>query len=241
MNVSNAPIDRSKKIDAKLVIFGILSKLPFKKIRSYGRRAYYGRRRAFVSVDLDQVISDLPPNPVIIDLGANNGSFSRRVADIAAELHVFEPDPQTFASLSESLSGYQNVTLYNAAIGAFDGEIEFYRGMGFESNPHSASLSSSIFAEHEGVEKTESLTVPQVGILSLLERIGKKVDLIKMDIEGSEVPVLETLLASPLSKEVSVILVETHEHVLPNLVERTFALRQRAAKISRPAINMDWH
>jgi hypothetical protein len=62
-----------------------------------------------------------------------------------------------------------------------------------------------------------------------------------MDIEGSEVPVLETLLASPLSNEVSVILVETHEHVLPNLVERTFALRQRAAKISQPAINMDWH
>lgn len=234
-------VDPAAKRDVKLFLFRLLAGLPIPAIKSYGRRAYFGRRRAYVAVDLNAVLAELPTQPIIIDLGANHGSFSRRVVDIAGELHSFEPDPKTFEHLSSALAGRENVFLYNAAIGSFDGEVEFFRGMGFESQPASASLSSSTFSSHQSISKDSSFRVPEVGILSLLEQIGKRVDLIKMDIEGAEVPVLETLLASAAARDVSIILVETHEHCLPELVDRTFSLRQASAKLLQPIINFDWH
>lgn len=234
-------VDPAAQRDVKLILFRFLAQLPLPVLRTYGRRAYFGRRRTYVTVDIDIVMKELPANPVIIDLGANQGSFSRRVVTIAGELHSFEPDPVTFEQLSSELGGRKNVTLYNAAVGARDGEVEFFRGTNFEANPTSASLASSTFSSHEGVRKDGSFRVPQIGILSLLERIGKRVDLIKMDIEGSEVPLLETLLASEAAKNISTILVETHEHCIPDLVDRTFALRQHSASLSQPVINFDWH
>ena len=52
---------------------------------------------------------------------------------------------------------------------------------------------------------------------------------------------LETLLSSSLAQNISVMLVETHEHVLPELVDRTHALRKRVKTFSCPRIDMNWH
>lgn len=234
-------IDRKATLDLKLHVFRALSLLPFKRLKTYGRRGYYGRRRAYVSMDLDAILADLPENPVIVDLGANEGAFARMVAGLAGELHAFEPDPETFDRLARGLSEEKNVHLYNAAVGACDGEISFFRGAGYGSAPNSASLSSSIIADHDAVDVQDTFKVPQMGILTVLERVGKPVDLIKMDIEGAEVQVLEALLDSDALQSVNTIIVETHEHCIPSLVDRTVSLRNRVLNLESPRILMDWH
>jgi FkbM family methyltransferase len=228
-------------MDPKLLAFKLLSMVPYQPIRAYARRGYFGRRRAYVSVDLNEILSELPDNPVIVDLGANEGSFSRQVSSIAAEIHAFEPDPTTFERLKSSLCAHDNIELYNMAVGPDDGEIAFFRGVNFESDPNSASLSSSTIAGHNNVDPSQSILVKQIGIISILRMIGKHVDLIKMDIEGSEVAVLERLLQSDFLNSVSILVVETHEHCIPSLVDRTFALRKVAKDLARPKIVMDWH
>ena len=99
-------------------------------------------------------------------------------------------------------------------------------------------MAASTFAT--AVNSVVQLTVPQVGILTLLEKIGKPVHLMKVDIEGAEVPMLETLLSSPLAQNISIMLIETHEHI-PELVDRTHALRKRVKALSSPQIDMNWH
>ena len=80
----------------------------------------------------------------------------------------------------------------------------------------------------------------QVGIETLLKQIGRPVDILKVDIEGAEVPLLEKLFQSSMVKDVRELYVETHEHVLPELAERTEALRKRARKIPGLTSSFDW-
>jgi len=229
--------------DLKLNIFRVLKAIPIPSIRTRFLRSYYGRMRRYTRIDLETVFSKLPPNPVIVDLGANQNIFlPESVFNGAAEVHAVEPDPAIFEVLRERVGGLKNVILYNVAIGATDGSVPFYRQKQFD--PQDAgrySIGASIFAGHQAVNHDATITVSQIGILTFLEKIGKHVDLMKVDIEGAEVPMLETLLSSPLAQNVSVILVETHEHVLPELVDRTHAIRKRVKTLSRPYIDMNWH
>jgi FkbM family methyltransferase len=193
-------------------------------------------------VNLDSVLAGLPERSVVVDLGANKGSFTRQVLHRAGEIHSVEPDPLVFRTLEQSFASEPRVKLYNAAIGAEDGEISFYRQVEFdERDPTRYSVSSSVFPAHRGVDGAHPIRVPQIGIVGFLRKIGKHVDLMKIDIEGAEVPVLETLFDTALLKSISVILVETHEHSLPELVDRTDALRQRARRFDRPKVDMNWH
>lgn len=236
-------VSRSARWDLKLNILRVLKAAPISSVRSRFLRSYYGRLRRHTKVDLAGVFAKLPPNPVIVDLGANDRLFVPEfVLNNAAEIHAVEPDPAIFELLRKNVADQKNVFLYNAAIGATDGWVEFYREAQFDpGDPAKHSLAASTFAKHLAVHSDAPLTLPQVGILTLLEKIGKPVDLMKVDIEGAEVPMLETLLSSPLAQNISIMLVETHEHMFPELVDRTHAIRKRVNALSSPRIDMNWH
>jgi len=213
--------------DWRLQVARILKEMP--AIRKRFLCIYYGRLRRYVSVDMLSILSSLPDRPVIVDLGANDRLFvPEQVIERAAHIHAVEPDPMVYSLLRRNVGSRKNVTLYNAAIGSHSGTVNFYRA--------EASVASSVYPNG-----TEPLKVPQIGILSFLQMVGSFVDLMKIDIEGAEVPVLETLLPSPLIARVGMILVETHEHCFPELAERTDQIRRRAKRIRGTQINMNWH
>lgn len=229
-------------LDPKLQVLRLLKALPLGTARGRYKAKYYGRMRAYYALDLNEILSRLPPHPVIVDLGANTEIFlPDDVIEAASAVHAVEPDPMVFEVLRSTYGSRNNIHLYNAAIGPEDGEVQLFRERAFDAaDPTHTSLGASVFASHGAVDRAHAVTIPQIGILTLLQRIGTKVDLMKIDIEGAEVPVLETLLSSPMARGVSVILVETHEHVLPELAERTDSLRKRAKTISEPKILMNW-
>jgi FkbM family methyltransferase len=233
----------SAYFDLKLNIFRALKEIPIQSVRTRYLRSYYGRLRRHTAVDLAEVVGNLPKNPVIVDLGANERLFiPDEIVSEAAEIHAVEPDPNVFKLLQKNVQGRSNVILYNAAVGASDGTVSLYRESLFDPNdPTKYSLGASIFPQHQAVDASAPTSVPQIGILSFLEKIGKRIDLMKVDIEGAEVPVLETLLSSPLAQNITIMLVETHEFILPGLADRTHALRKRAKNLSLPHIDMNWH
>jgi len=72
-------------------------------------------------------------------------------------------------------------------------------------------------------------------------RLDTDIGVLKIDIEGSEVALLERLLNDPVCDRIDHIFVETHERSLPELAARTDALRQAARFRTHPRIEMDWH
>lgn len=177
---------------------------------------------------------------ICVDLGANLGEFTVQMAAHAGRVHAFEPDPWTAQRLRARVSDLDGVEVIEAAAGAEDGTIRLYRSPDFARHPDLASQSASILAEKRNIDPASAIEVRQVDFPRWLEALDADVALIKIDIEGAEVALLERLFDSPVLSRVGHIFVETHESRVPELAARTAALRTRAAAMTRPVVNMDW-
>ncbi len=202
-----------------------------------GRRA---RARATAKRAFRACLARLTPQDVAIDLGANAGEFTVPMAETGARVFAFEPDPHALTLLHKAVAGHPNVTVIEAAAGAEDGTAQLYRKRGFDREPDRASKSSSLYAEKRNVAD-EAIDIEVKDFNAFLADLETDVALIKIDIEGAEVPLMEALLDSPQAARVGEIFIETHERGLPYLAARTAALKSRTAGQTRPRVNWDWH
>ena len=200
------------------------------------RRAQRSAKREFSSV-----LSRLTSDDVAVDLGANAGEFTGPMADTGAHVHAFEPDPHAYEILRKSHGHRPNVTLIKAAAGLADGTARLYRSSVFEKQPDRRSKSSSLFAEKHNVDDRNAVTVEVLDFLAFIDRLNRPIALIKMDIEGGEVPLMEALLSSPQAARIGHVFVETHERGLPHLARRTATLKAATASLTSPRVNWDWH
>jgi FkbM family methyltransferase len=212
--------------------------LPGAKGEKYRRKAFAFRQME-CQAEFERVLERLDGG-LCVDLGANVGTYTRRMAARAARVVAFEPDPWTATELRSRLGDLDNVEVIEAAAGTEEGQIEMYRAVGYSDDPLRASESTSVFADKSNVDTAHAITVRQIDFPAWLAAQDAPVELLKIDIEGAEVPLLEALLDHPARDRVEMIFCETHESRLPALAARTKALRRRAARIARPRINLDW-
>lgn len=189
----------------------------------------------------DGVMAKLGPGSICLDLGANAGVVTRELAQTGATVHAFEPDPHAFGVLTEAVGSLPNVILHNAAISGEDSTLTLNRHARFEEDPDAFTVGTSAFSSTLNETGGETFEVPAIGLEGFIKGLGRKVDLIKMDIEGSEVDVLERLLGSDVLDDIGAIFVETHEAQMPELRDRTHALRQNFERVKAPLISLDWH
>ena len=177
-----------------------------------------------------------------IDLGANLGTYTGMMASHAKHVIAFEPDPWTLAKLRANVAEFDNVTILNAAAGTSEQSVYLYRAPRFEEDPVKHSVSSSVIASKCDVAEEGAIEVRQVDFLRYLEGLDEDIGVLKIDIEGAEVPLLEALLdRSDLMGRIGHIFAETHEKWIPDHEPRVNALRARARKSERPYIDLDWH
>jgi len=193
-----------------------------------------------VKAQFDAVLARLDADALCLDLGANVGDFTRQIAATGAEVHAYEPDPHAFALLQKNVGHLPNVTLHNAAIAGEDGTLDLIRNARFDEDPDHFTVGTGAYRSTVNAPG-ETITVPAVGFAGLIRRLGRKVDLVKMDIEGSEVDILEALVGSDTLSRIGALFVETHEAQMPDLRDRTLAVRQRLAGLDQPLICLDWH
>ncbi len=179
---------------------------------------------------------------VCIDLGANVGKYTRLLAARARHVIAFEPDPWTCARLRENVAGLDNVQVENAAVGTSDGVTLLYRHRRFDGNRAFRSQSSSTLSTSRRVDTDSPLEVRLVDFVKYLEGLGDTIGILKIDIEGAEIELLETLFDRPdLLGRMDYIFAETHERFHASYVPRVARLRERAELIHRPVINLGWH
>ena len=177
-----------------------------------------------------------------IDLGANLGKFTRTMASRAGYVIAFEPDPWTFASLQANVSDLDNVGLENAAAGTRDENIFLFRHGQFDEDPARYSEASSVIGTKNDVTDRGSVEVRQIDFVKYLEELDEDIGVLKIDIEGAEVEILETLFGRPdILKRINYIFAETHEKRIPEHGPRVKALRVAARKMERPYVNLYWH
>jgi len=185
-------------------------------------------------------IRKLRPGQIAIDCGANVGNVTAVMAATGATVHAFEPNPAAFAVLSARVAELPNVKAYQAAVAASAGTVRLYRHIRAQEDAVYWSVGSSTIVEKNNIDHAAFDDVPAVDLAEFIGRLGRPVDLLKMDIEGAEVALLNHLIDMEIVTSIGIILVETHEDKIPHLREPTELLRRTIAERGLDNIRLDW-
>ena len=188
----------------------------------------------------DTAFRQITSQHVCIDLGANQGTYTELLASRAGRVFAFEPDPWTFAALRQRVGDLPNVSLIEAAAGTSSDPIELFRNFDFDDDPAAKSLGSSIVPEKTDIDHSTTLSVNQIDFVTCLEDQKTDIFLMKIDIEGAEVALLEKLFASPVIDRVTWLFVETHERLVPSMADRIAAIRKQASRLPNTKAYLDW-
>ena len=221
----------------KLVKYMALRQLPGKLGRLYERK--YMRLQA--KIEFEEAIHR-SEGMTCIDLGANIGEYTRKMAAGTKQVIAFEPDPWAYAALQTNVADLDNVKIENAAAGTSERTVLLYRHARFEENPALKSQSSSVISSKSNISEEGAIEIQQVDFIRYLENLDEDIGLLKMDIEGAEVDLLEALFDRPdILNRIDHIFAETHETRIAGHEPRVNALRERARLIKQPRINLYWH
>ena len=176
-----------------------------------------------------------------IDLGANVGKYTKKMASVAKRVIAFEPDPWACAELRANVADLDNVKIENAAAGACEKTVLLYRHARFDIDPALYSEASSVIAEKRNLTDEDAVEVRQIDFIRYIEGLDEEVGVLKIDIEGAEVNLLESMLDRPdVLARIDNIFAETHESGIPAHKPRVNALYEKARSIERPYINLSW-
>ena len=146
-----------------------------------------------------------------LDIGAHNGLTTLRFAEHFEHVHSFEPILGDY--LQENTKQFNNVTLYFNAVTDKEQELEMF------TNPHNSGcgmvnysdmerlLNSRYFKENARFEdiatpiKVKGITIDSLNLTD--------VDLIKIDVEGYNIPVLNGMIET-LKNNSPIIQIENH-------------------------------
>ena len=163
------------------------------------------------------------------------------MASVAKRVIAFEPDPWTLDVLRANVADLENVSIEKVAAGTHEGRVLLYRHVQFEENPVLHSESSSLIASKSNVTEEGAIEIRQIDFIDYLEHLNDDIGVIKIDIEGAEVDLIEALLDRPdIMKRIDYIFVETHETRIPGHELRVKSLQDRVQEMRKPRINLHW-
>ena len=199
------------------------------------------RSQRLAKDQFNAILSKLGPSDVAMDLGANVGEFTKKMTETGAQTYAFEPDPHAANLLRDKLSNVNNVTIFETAVGAREETATLYRRNRFDAEPERATKSSSLFSDKSNMDAASGFEVQVMDFCKFATDLDHDIAIIKMDIEGAEVELMERLLDDPIANRIGEIFVATHERKLPELAARTAALKARTVGQDRPFVNWHWH
>ena len=132
----------------------------------------------------------LPERPVILDVGASNGRWTREILKTfpGATVYLFEPGTAYIDEIRAILDGNERLKLFPIAIGERDGPATLH--------VHPDPAGSTTVDWQEGNFATPT-TVPMRTIDSLInEGAIERPDLVKMDIQAGELAALKGAIAT---------------------------------------------
>lgn len=138
-------------------------------------------------VGLERLIGRvLKPGSVFVDVGANIGYYPRmasRLVGPAGHVYAVEPQPPAIELLRANLAGLANATLLPLAMGEAEGEVDFF--------VRERGDLSSLEPTNE-LDPGIATTAVKVRMSTLDRELAaaKRVDLVKIDVEGFELQVL---------------------------------------------------
>ena len=186
------------------------------------------------------IAKELDQNSLVIDCGANVGAIVKPLLKYRPTIFCFDPNPIAFKQLSENIGSSSNLHLINKAVGVESKTARLYKHKEAEQNELLLSVSSSLLANKPNVDNNNYFEVEVVNFIDFLKSLKQNVQILKVDIEGAEVELVNAILDNGLQKKINYIFIETHENTIPDLLEPTSLLMKRTKELNIKNIYYNW-
>jgi FkbM family methyltransferase len=176
----SAPVDRTVALKNGLIMF--LSEHPHDIVTIF-------------VVMVKREYGAVRPGSIVVDIGANIGSFSLYAAKQGArKIYAYEPNEQSNAVFARNITQNSYSTVIESNRAAVLGEVVSSAVMPKQASPYNQIRAKDIVSENE--EEVPSVTLEKIVIDNRIDVI----DLLKIDCEGAEYGILYGAPAAILGK-----------------------------------------
>ena len=146
-------------------------------------------------------------NSIILDIGANIGD----VTDVIMKkynpnIYCYEPNISCYNYMLKRFKKNSKIKIFNVAVSNFSGKPFLYFH-NKSTNISEFNERSSLKKEKDGLDINKKIEVNCINIKKILEK-HNQIDLIKIDIEGSEYEVMPEIIKN--KDKIKMVLCETH-------------------------------
>lgn len=168
-----------------------LSKIEFTLRGEYSRITHQG------IVPLTVIKEYLSETPEVLEAGAHTGKDTIAMANMweQGHIHAFEPVPELFDKLARRVkkSSYNNITIYNLALGESDGVQNMYISSGASDGSSSLLEPKDHLINFPQISFNKQQPVRVYTLDSWAYTRGiTKIDFMWLDLQGMELPVLKS-------------------------------------------------
>lgn len=156
----------------------------------------------------DQEPVRIPYNSVVLDVGAHIGTFSLYAAKLckAKKVYSFEPCPESYETLKLNIQNNQLNDIITPIQTAIDAKAETRELLIDPEN----SLRNSFYVSDQNSQRSDAVKVKCITLKQTMKENNVDfVDFLKLDCEGSEWGILETIDQETISK-IGIIAMEYH-------------------------------
>ena len=195
------------------------------------------KKNAFI--EFNRSLSNLNKGSYVIDCGANVGEFTKLFLEKGFIVDAFEPDPIAINELKKKCKNNKNLNLFQSAVGLKDNTQKLFRYRKFDENDPYSTQGSSLLDYRSGTNKP-FVEIKVIDFINHINKHKKEISLLKMDIEGSEIEILNKIIDLEMHDKIKYIFVETHERFSHKLGLETAKLKLRINNLNINNINLDW-
>lgn len=196
-----------------------------------------------IAISYGKLIPDwfrLRKGDLVLDCGANVGLITRFLASTGATVIAFEPDPRAFRVLQRRCGHLPNVQLRNEGVWNQEATLPLFDHAQGSEEDTAFTVGSSLIAQKTNVDVRRSRPVPLIDLIAFLRSQHKRVSLIKLDVEGAEIAILEKIIQEKAWDLFDRMYVETHETKIPEQLPALENIRKQLRSNQIEHIKLNW-
>lgn len=176
------------------------------KLLSLSSKAYYD---LLIDRNFNNSINSLNKNSVVLDIGANIGNVSSYIIEkTQSKIYAFEPNVFCYQVMVRRFLDNPRIKIFNLGVSNYTGLSNFYlheKSTGI--NDFNYLEGSSLKKNKDNVSEKNSVKINVINISEILSKF-KTIDLIKIDVEGSEYEIIPFLISE--RHKIKTVLCEFH-------------------------------